>query len=161
MYTVGLDVDTHSIMNNLALGCCFLGAPHIPLPHWSRQMERSLPSPSFLSFAFAKAKGKRGRGGGHNYKKGHVVPEALQKNKANPGPYTKLGGLVGLYNNSLSLAGLLQGPAGFGALISTKGGPEIEQISDHMEKHEKPLTEEGFGFYLAGLIEGSGYFGDQ
>lgn len=26
MYTVGLDVDTHSIMNNLALGCCFLGA---------------------------------------------------------------------------------------------------------------------------------------
>lgn len=41
------------------------------------------------------------------------------------------------------------------------GGPEIEQISDHMEKHEKPLTEEGFGFYLAGLIEGSGYFGDQ
>lgn len=38
---------------------------------------------------------------------------------------------------------------------------EIEQISDHMKKHEKPLGEAEFGYYLAGLIEGSGYFGDQ
>jgi hypothetical protein len=49
-----------------------------------------------------------------------------------------------------------------GDAIGGDGGEtEIEQISDHMKKHEKPSGEAEFGYYLAGLIEGSGYFGDQ
>ena len=34
-------------------------------------------------------------------------------------------------------------------------------ISDHINKHIRPITEEDFGYYLAGLIEGDGYFGDH
>uniref|UniRef100_UPI0022383EAE LAGLIDADG endonuclease n=1 Tax=Ramaria cf. rubripermanens TaxID=2016387 RepID=UPI0022383EAE len=34
-------------------------------------------------------------------------------------------------------------------------------ISDHLKKHIKPDTDEEFGYYLAGLIEGDGYFGDS
>ena len=34
-------------------------------------------------------------------------------------------------------------------------------ISDHLTKHKKPETDEEFGYYLAGLIEGDGYFGDH
>jgi hypothetical protein len=34
-------------------------------------------------------------------------------------------------------------------------------ISDHLAKHSKPKTDEEFGFYLAGLIESDGYFGDR
>jgi hypothetical protein len=34
-------------------------------------------------------------------------------------------------------------------------------ISDHLTKHMKPKTDEEFGYYLAGLIEGDGYFGDR
>jgi hypothetical protein len=32
-------------------------------------------------------------------------------------------------------------------------------ISDHLNKNNKPKTEEEFGYYLAGLIEGNGFFG--
>lgn len=32
-------------------------------------------------------------------------------------------------------------------------------ISDHLNKHTRPKTDEEFGYYLAGLIEGDGYFG--
>jgi len=34
-------------------------------------------------------------------------------------------------------------------------------ISDHLRKHTKPDTDEEFGYYLAGLIEGDGYLGDR
>ena len=34
-------------------------------------------------------------------------------------------------------------------------------ISDHLKKHKKPQTEEEFGYYLAGLIEGDGYIGGR
>lgn len=34
-------------------------------------------------------------------------------------------------------------------------------ISDHLIKHTKPLSDEDFGYYLAGLIEGDGYIGDK
>jgi hypothetical protein len=34
-------------------------------------------------------------------------------------------------------------------------------ISDHLKKHKKPETEEEFGYYLAGLIEGDGYIGGR
>lgn len=34
-------------------------------------------------------------------------------------------------------------------------------ISDHLKKHIKPDTDEEFGYYLAGLIEGDGFFGDS
>jgi len=34
-------------------------------------------------------------------------------------------------------------------------------ISDHVEKHRKPINDNEFGYYLAGLIEGDGYFGDH
>lgn len=32
-------------------------------------------------------------------------------------------------------------------------------LSDHLQKHRKPETDEELGFYLAGLIEGDGYLG--
>jgi hypothetical protein len=31
----------------------------------------------------------------------------------------------------------------------------------HINKHERPLNDEAFGFYLAGLIEGDGYIGKR
>jgi hypothetical protein len=34
-------------------------------------------------------------------------------------------------------------------------------ISDHLNKHLRPKSDEEFGYYLAGLIEGDGYFGDH
>ena len=34
-------------------------------------------------------------------------------------------------------------------------------ISDHLKKYAKPETDEEFGYYLAGLFEGDGYFGDH
>jgi|SRR6267154_616790 hypothetical protein len=37
----------------------------------------------------------------------------------------------------------------------------IDHISDHLIKHNKPETDEEFGYYLAGLIEGNGNFGDH
>ena len=42
-----------------------------------------------------------------------------------------------------------------------RGGNSIKKISDHMKRHEKPSGEAEFGYYLAGLIEGNGYFGDK
>lgn len=36
-----------------------------------------------------------------------------------------------------------------------------DYISDHLVKHKKPKTDEDFGYYLAGLIEGSGNFDPQ
>jgi hypothetical protein len=42
-----------------------------------------------------------------------------------------------------------------------KDEEEIIEISNHLLKHKKPLTDEEFGYYLAGLIEGDGYFGDS
>jgi hypothetical protein len=35
-----------------------------------------------------------------------------------------------------------------------------DHISDHLIKHAKPKTDEEFGYYLAGLIEGDGNFFD-
>ena len=35
------------------------------------------------------------------------------------------------------------------------------QISDHLKKHIRPETDNEFGYYLAGLIEGDGFFGDH
>jgi len=37
----------------------------------------------------------------------------------------------------------------------------VQPISDHMEKHHRYDSDEAFGHYLAGLIEGDGYFGDR
>jgi hypothetical protein len=34
-----------------------------------------------------------------------------------------------------------------------------KQISDHRKPHRKYLDNNEFGYYLAGLIEGDGYFG--
>jgi len=38
---------------------------------------------------------------------------------------------------------------------------ENYHISNHLIKHKKPKTDEEFGYYLAGLIESDGYFGDH
>jgi hypothetical protein len=38
---------------------------------------------------------------------------------------------------------------------------DMETISDHIPSHLKPKTFEELGYYLAGLIEGDGYFGDH
>lgn len=39
--------------------------------------------------------------------------------------------------------------------------PDYLHISDHLNKHTRPKTDKEFGYYLAGLIEGGGYFGDH
>jgi hypothetical protein len=38
---------------------------------------------------------------------------------------------------------------------------EKDYISDHISKHLKPVSNDQFGYYLAGLIEGDGYFGEH
>ena len=35
------------------------------------------------------------------------------------------------------------------------------KISDHLKKHKKPQSSKQLGYYLAGLIEGNGYIGDN
>jgi hypothetical protein len=42
-----------------------------------------------------------------------------------------------------------------------KENNELETISDHIFTHVRPNTNEQFGYYLAGLIEGDGYFGEH
>lgn len=37
----------------------------------------------------------------------------------------------------------------------------IKEISDHIPKHLRPLNDEQFGHYLAGLIDGDGHFSSQ
>ena len=44
---------------------------------------------------------------------------------------------------------------------TTKIYNELETISDHISTHVKPNTNEKLGYYLTGLIEGNGYFGDN
>lgn len=44
-------------------------------------------------------------------------------------------------------------------MISTQESPK--EISIHMNKHMKPLNDEQFGHYLAGLIDGDGHFSTQ
>lgn len=114
MYTVGLDVDTHFIMNNLAAGVLGL----------------------------------------KNYKNSssHLLDLEVKDPETSPSFRTDVeetSYFSGLLNHYTSSEGLLEDFS------------EIEKISDHMKKHEKPLGETEFGYYLAGLIEGGGYFADQ
>ena len=37
----------------------------------------------------------------------------------------------------------------------------IKYISEHVPKHLKPINDDQFGHYLAGLIEGDGHFSNQ
>ena len=37
----------------------------------------------------------------------------------------------------------------------------IKSISDHVPRHCKPITDQQFGYYLAGLIDGDGHFSSQ
>lgn len=46
-------------------------------------------------------------------------------------------------------------------LNNIKEDEEIKLISDHLLKHKYPETDEDFGYYLAGLIEGNGNFEDN
>lgn len=38
---------------------------------------------------------------------------------------------------------------------------ELSPISEHVAKHRSNLTDDEFGYFLAGLIEGDGWFGDK
>src|SRR5882757_5393501 len=118
MYTVGLDVDTHFIMKNLATGV--LGIKNY----------KNSSTQNFLLDLEAK------------------YPETSQNSRSSE-ETSYFSGVVVLLKNYTSSEGLLE------------DFPEIEQISDHMKKHEKPVGEAEFGYYLAGLIEAGGYFGDQ
>jgi len=118
MYTVGLDVDTHFIMKNLATGV--LGIKNY----------KNSSTQNFLLDLEAK------------------YPETSQNSRSSE-ETSYFSGVVVLLKNYTSSEGLLE------------DFPEIEQISDHMKKHEKPVAEAEFGYYLAGLIEAGGYFGDQ
>jgi LAGLIDADG DNA endonuclease family protein len=54
------------------------------------------------------------------------------------------------------------GTEGYGVWSSLGGSTCINSyISDHMSKHVRPETDEEFGYYLAGLIEGDGWFGNN
>lgn len=50
---------------------------------------------------------------------------------------------------------------GFYLLYTTKSflceGEKVDSISDHLPVHKKPVSNDEFGYYLAGLIEGDGY----
>nr|YP_203340.1 orf307 [Zancudomyces culisetae]AAW49507.1 orf307 [Zancudomyces culisetae] len=70
-----------------------------------------------------------------------------------------------LYFNYLSPLGLFIKP--FGKILNKEqfagnqliNVEDIKNISDHMNKHSYPESDNDFGYYLAGLIEGDGYFG--
>lgn len=47
-------------------------------------------------------------------------------------------------------------PGNTGALLACPPTSIDSYISDHMSKHVRPETDEEFGYYLAGLIEGDG-----
>jgi hypothetical protein len=132
MYTVGLDVDTHSIMKNLAAGV--LGATH--KNYYNKNSSR-------VFFYLDKKKLEVPLWGSQI-----ITPSSNYSGGSTISPPTE-----GLLNDYTSSEGLLT--------VEDFAMQEIEQISDHMKKHEKPLGEAEFGYYLAGLIEGSGYFGDQ
>lgn len=51
-------------------------------------------------------------------------------------------------------------PVGEGEEFSSLS-EEPEDISEHMTKHRKPLSDEEYGYFLAGLIEADGCFGDH
>lgn len=40
-------------------------------------------------------------------------------------------------------------------------GEKVNIISDHLPVYKKPVSDEEFGFYLAGLIEGDGYINNK
>ena len=46
-------------------------------------------------------------------------------------------------------------------LSSPKGVENVKPVSEHVPKHLKPLNDEQFGHYLAGLIDGNGHFSKQ
>jgi hypothetical protein len=45
----------------------------------------------------------------------------------------------------------------FAPLIKMEGGEKVNIVSDHIPIHKKPVSDDEFGSYLAGLIEGDGY----
>jgi hypothetical protein len=85
-------------------------------------------------------------------------------------------GTASLYSSKYSLLNdivkkLEQRSKSAGNIIYTKNGTSetlrneivvnsenIKLISDHVPKHLKPLTNQQFGYYLAGLIDGDGHF---
>jgi hypothetical protein len=48
-----------------------------------------------------------------------------------------------------------------GYLLSSIKKENIKKIFDHIPKHYRPNTDEEFGHYLAGLIDGEGHFSNQ
>ncbi|CAB5378747.1 unnamed protein product [Rhizophagus irregularis] len=40
--------------------------------------------------------------------------------------------------------------------LNENSNAKIKPISDHLRKHAKPISDEAFGYYLAGLIEANG-----
>jgi hypothetical protein len=45
--------------------------------------------------------------------------------------------------------------------LTLKDRVQLIRKYEHLPKHNKPDSEEEFGFYLAGLIEGDGYIGKR
>lgn len=185
MYTVGLDVDTQSIMNNLAH--LVLGiknywvkfAKNANVQDNSLNIEQKLRSTggsktllsraqNFLTITDLEAKYPETKAPLE-----HNTPQAknFQSRRTNnligsihflnilpTSPWKKGGPYVELLNNYTSS---ISGGSGLLEDLQLPTPGEIEQISDHLKKHEKPKGEDEFGYYLAGLIEGGGYFGNQ
>jgi hypothetical protein len=85
-----------------------------------------------------------------------TAAKAIFRESSSAGNYSCLG------ETALSTVGLDNEKEGLATLSSSKKKfAEIERISDHMKKHAKPSDDTEFAYYLAGLIEGSGNFGDQ
>ena len=217
MYTVGLDVDTHSIMNNLALGVLGMITPSLREPYKKNYNNSLLQSrcltsspelwlaqpsyyfspfpginitPTLLPLTVSKAASPgsliiigEGRGPLLRLPTARASFSPLESTVGTRREINK-GGLLNDYTSSsciikfgltIPYGGDTKKGGGREGLLEDfyptphprclqRGGlgmVEIEQISDHMKKHEKPLAEAEFGYYLAGLIEGSGYFGDQ
>lgn len=116
MYTVGLDVDTHSIMKIAGV---------IALKKY-----KNLPLSELLC-----------GGEGTNYFSSHYISSPSPAPGWRGGPRAEI--------------------KDFSGLPTIHPGNSIEKISDHLKKHEKPSGEAEFGYYLAGLIEGNGYFGNK
>jgi hypothetical protein len=121
--------------------------------------------------------------------KGQVEPQELSKWIATLAPsflaefFQKQGGTASPHNSPKAAAkhSPIYGPGFLSSVLRLGAGgytsfcpvppsealPDIRRagvdsyISDHMCKHVRPETDEEFGYYLAGLIEGDGWFGNN
>ena len=149
----------NSIINSplvlITLGTIYLFLPLLPLISW----ERSLPAFPFAQMKWLVAKGccnmqcslakmpKSERGATILRPRGQELP--LFKG----GAEAKEGQSAGNFGFSTEAPAVTKN--------TYTNYKKLPHISEHVPKHKSNLTDEEFGYFLAGLIEGDGWFGKK